>query len=72
MKTNMGKVFATLFCMMMCLSLCAQKFTPGMVVGLWNYSALMLLTAIRKEPARSRKPVKTVCRFHNQRYGNDR
>lgn len=39
MKTNMGKVFATLFCMMMCLSLCAQEFTPGMVVGLWNYSA---------------------------------
>ena len=33
MKTNMGKVFTTLLCMMMCLSLYAQGFTPDMVVG---------------------------------------
>ena len=39
MKTNMGKVFTTLLCMMMCLSLYAQEFTLGMVVGLWNFSA---------------------------------
>ena len=39
MKTNMGKVFTTLLCMMMCLSLYAQGFTPDMVVGLWNFSA---------------------------------
>ena len=39
MKTNMGKVFTTLLCMMMCLSLYAQEFTPDMVVGLWNFSA---------------------------------
>ena len=39
MKTNMGKVFTTLLCMMMCLSLYAQEFTLGMVVGSWNFSA---------------------------------
>ncbi len=39
METNMGKVFTTLFCMMICLSLYAQEFTPDMVVGLWNFSA---------------------------------
>ena len=39
MKTNMGRVFTTLLCMMMCLSLYAQEFTLGMVVGLWNFSA---------------------------------
>ena len=26
-------------CMMMCLSLNAQDLTPGMVVGMWNFSA---------------------------------
>ncbi len=63
MKTNMGKVFTTLLCMMMCLSLYAQEFTLGMVVGLWNFSAPMLLTVIRKELARSRKLVKTFPLF---------
>ena len=39
MKTNMGKVFVAFLCMMMCLSLNAQDLTPGMVVGMWNFSA---------------------------------
>ena len=39
MKTNMGKVFTTLLCMMMCLSLYAQEFTLGMGGGVWNFSA---------------------------------
>ena len=39
MKTNKGKVFVAFLCMMMCLSLYAQEFTLGMVVGLWNFSA---------------------------------
>ena len=39
MKTNKGKVFVAFLCMMMCLSLNAQDLTPGMVVGMWNFSA---------------------------------
>ncbi len=39
MKTNIGKVFATLLCMMMCLSLYAQESHSGAVIGLWNFSA---------------------------------
>mgnify|MGYP000768874669 CR=1 FL=1 len=46
MKTNMGKVFTTLLCMMMCLSLYAQEFTLGMVVGSWNFSAPAALSAV--------------------------
>lgn len=63
MKTNMGKVFTTLLCMMMCLSLYAQEFTLGMVVGSWNFRLPMLLTVIRKGLARSRKLVKTFPLF---------
>ena len=63
MKTNKGKVFVAFLCMMMCLSLNAQDLTPGMVVGMWNFSAPMLLTAIRKELARSGKPVRTCPPF---------
>lgn len=35
----MGKVFATLLCMLMSISLYAQELTSGMLVGLWNFSA---------------------------------
>lgn len=38
MKANMKKAFATLLCMMMCLSLYAQD-KSGSVVGKWNFSA---------------------------------
>ena len=63
MKTNMGKVFTTLLCMMMCLSLYAQEFTLGMVVGLWNFSAPDAPYGYQKELARSRKLVKTFPLF---------
>ena len=62
MKTNMGKVFTTLLCMMMCLSLYAQEFTLGMVVGLWNFSAPDAPYGYQKL-ARSRKLVKTFPLF---------
>ena len=39
MKTNIGKVVATLLCMMRCLSLYAQESHSGAVIGLWNFSA---------------------------------
>ncbi len=38
MKANMKKAFATLLCMMMCLSLYAQD-KSGSIVGKWNFSA---------------------------------
>lgn len=63
MKTNMGKVFTTLLCMMMCLSLYAQEFTLGMVVGSWNFSAPDAPYGYQKGLARSRKLVKTFPLF---------
>lgn len=38
MKINMGKVFATLLGMMICLSVYAQD-NSGMVIGMWNFTA---------------------------------
>ena len=71
MKTNMGKVFTTLLCMMMCLSLYAQEFTLGMVVGSWNFSAPDAPYGYQKGTCQIKKTGENRC-FHDQRYGNDR
>lgn len=63
MKTNMGKVFVAFLCMMMCLSLNAQDLTPGMVVGMWNFSAPDAPYGYQEGTARSRKPVRTCPPF---------
>ena len=73
MKTNMGKVFTTLLCMMMCLSLYAQEFTLGMVVGLWNFSAPDAPYGYQKGTCQIKKTGENLSAvFTINVYGNDR